>query len=758
MERFLRLATLCALVLAGTLAHPQQFYDYGFTRTQQPPVLHDGRLLSFPWAGGINSVSCAAFDLNHDTFDDLVLFEKHGNRLLTFVNNGIADSCSYTFAPSYAQQFPDMHDWVIFRDYDGDGRADIFTYGTAGITVYRNVTEGEALQFECATTQIQSLQFGQLTNLYASPDDYLAIEDVDGDGDMDILNFWLLGKYVHLHRNISMGNYGDATHLEFQLEDECWGHFEEGGEDNSILLNSSCGRKSEPTRHVGSTIVVRDLTGNGLPDMILGDIDFPNLVFLQNGGTIEDALMVAVDTLYPNAVQPIRLYSMPVLSFVDIDNDGVEELLASPADPVLNKSQDLNSVWGYRMNSYHSQYEKFTESFLQEQMIDVGSGAAPVWYDWDDDGLLDLFVGNYGQYESSVLVNGFLTSTFVSSITYYHNIGNETEPVFEWVTDDFGGLRQYGYLALHPAFGDLDGNGTTDLLCGTVDGQVLCFLNLSDNPDAPVFGAPDSDFIGHDFGDYAKPQLFDLDRDGRHDLVVGNRRGRIAYLRNISTTQASSFQLVTDTLGGVDVRDAEASYFGFCAPWFFRNANDETVLFCGSEQGEIFYYKNIDHNLDGIFQQERMAWKEEGMAWHEGQDEGLRTVPAVADLNRDGYPEVVIGNYAGGLTLFAGAVPPAVGIPQYSVAQHLSTLKTFPNPTSGMLTVEATSPIRGITVYDLSGRVVMTAGVNGIAVETRFIASLQYTINVSSLPGGLYILRAITENGVATGRFVKTGN
>ena len=109
-----------------------------------------------------------------------------------------------------------------------------------------------------------------------------------------------------------------------------------------------------------------------------------------------------------------------------------------------------------------------------------------------------------------------------------------------------------------------------------------------------------------------------------------------------------------------------------------------------------------------------------------------------------------MGNYAGGLTLFAGTPPPAVGIPQYSVTQQLSTLKTFPNPASSMMTVEATSPIREITVYDLSGRVV---------VETRCSTSLQpqCTLNVSSLPGGLYILRAITENGVATGRFVKTG-
>ena len=745
MERFLRVAVLYVLVLSGTMARPQCFYDFGFTRTQQPTVQQNSRIFSFPWGGGINSVSCSPFDLNGDNYPDLILFEKHGNRLLTFINDGIEDSCSYTLTLEYAQHFPTLHDWVIFRDYDTDGRLDIFTYGTAGITIYHNISIGTQLEFECVTTQLQSEQYGQLTNLYASPDDYLAIEDVDGDGDLDILNFWLLGKYVHLHRNYSVESYGDCNHLDFRLEDECWGHFEEGGEDNSIQLHSSCGRKGEPTRHVGSTIVVRDLTGNGLPDMVLGDIDYPNLVFLQNGGTLEDALMVAIDTLFPNPQQPVRLYSMPVLSFVDIDNDGVEELLASPSDPVLNKSQDENSVWGYHINE-HSQYEKFTENFLQNEMIDVGSGAAPVFYDWDGDGLADLFIGNYGRYEGSVLVNGFLTSTFVSSITYYHNSGTETEPAFEWVTDDFGGLRQYGYLALHPAFGDLDGNGTTDLLCGTSDGSILLFSNRNLPPSLPDFEAPNNDFISYDFGDYAKPQLFDLDYDGHTDLLVGNRRGRIAYLHNTSNTDICNFQFVTDTLGGVDVRDAEASYFGFCAPWFFRNQADETVLLCGSEQGEIFYYKNIDNNLTGTFMRSEVAWSELGADWHTYNREGLRTVPAATDLNGDGYPDMVIGNYAGGVTHFAGTTPPPINITQYPTAQTLKSLKVIPNPAHDRFTI----------VNEAEGQLVVTDATGRLMYSRKLSGESTIIVSCNGWPAGVYLCSFTTNHYQKTGKIIVT--
>ena len=78
-------------------------------------------------------------------------------------------------------------------------------------------------------------------------------------------------------------------------------------------------------------------------------------------------------------------------------------------------------------------------------------------------------------------------------------------------------------------------------------------------------------------------------------------------------------------------------------------------------------------------------------------------------------------------------------------------LVIYPNPTGGTLTVESASPIREITVYDLSGRVMMTA--NGGIVETCHGASLQ--MDVSSLQGGIYLLRVVTEKGVETGRFVK---
>ena len=85
---------------------------------------------------------------------------------------------------------------------------------------------------------------------------------------------------------------------------------------------------------------------------------------------------------------------------------------------------------------------------------------------------------------------------------------------------------------------------------------------------------------------------------------------------------------------------------------------------------------------------------------------------------------------------------------------HVSTpdaagLHLHPNPANTTLTVESDSPVREITIYDLTGRTMMT-----VNVRANDYSPLQ-TLNISSLPAGIYPLRAVTDNGVKTARFVK---
>lgn len=718
---------LLLTLLLSTASAQVDYFDYGFERNADVPVVENGQTLALPWVGGLNSVRFSEIDLNLDGVTDLLGFEKHGNRILPFLRVG----GGYQYAPQYARQFPDVHDWAILHDYDHDGRADIFTYGLASIRVFRNVS-ADSLQFELVADPLTAFYYNGYTNIYASPDDYLVVDDIDGDGHLDILNFWVMGRFVHHLRNYAAA----GEPFDFRLENECWGHFEEAADNNAVTLFSDCDNKSgdEHTRHTGSSMLLHDFDGNGLPDLLLGDVDSPYNILLYNHGTLSDARMTAQDTVWPLQM-PINLYSMPAASFVTLPGRSTPSLVVSPSDPSLTKSQDLNSVWVYDYDTDLQQFTLFQTDFLQREMMDVGSGCHPVLYDFDGDGLTDLFFGNYGQFDSAEVVNGWLESHFSSSVCYYRNTGTASEPAFTLQNRDFGNLKSFGFRALHPTFGDFDGDGLPDMLCGREDGTLVL---VPHQRLVTGTGLITEQYAGVDAGDYSTPQCFDLDGDGKGDLIVGNQRGLLSYYRNTGTSVAD-FQKITDTLGGVDMRDFTQSYFGYSVPCFYRDAQQETVLFCGGELGEVSYYKDIDENLDGLFTKVEVRMPETVGGAAVPFKEGRRVAPAVADLTGDDRPELVLGNWAGGAAFFTGAEPPVhTSVPAYPQAR----LRVWPNPVRDVVHVEGDGPLQSVTIYDLCGRVVMqVAGLSGCSAE----------VNVSALPSGVYFVR--TAAGVM--RFVR---
>lgn len=705
-------------MLLSILEAQETYYDFGFERRQNVPVVENGQALTLPWAGGLNSVRFSEIDLNLDGVPDLLGFEKHGNRLLPFLRT----NQGFLYAPQYARSFPDLHDWVILYDYNQDGKTDVFSYGLASVRVFENISE-DSLQFRLVTDPLLAFYYNGYTNIYASPDDYLVVNDIDQDGHLDILNFWVLGRYVHHLRN-----YADAGEpFDFRLENECWGHFEEAADNNVVTLFSDCESKSgdDHIRHTGSSMLLHDFDGNGLPDLLLGDVDSPYNILLYNHGTLDDARMTEQDTMFPQTM-PIVLYSMPAASFVTLPGRDVPSLVVSPSDPSLTKSQDLNSVWLYDYNAEIQQYTLTQTDFLQGEMLDVGSGCHPVLYDFNGDGLLDLFVGNYGQFDSAQVVNGWLTSFFSSSVSYYRNTGTLASPVFTLQTHDFGNLKDLGFHALHPTFSDFDGDGESDMLCGNEDGTLLLV------PHARLLtgtGNITTDFAGVDVGECSTPQCFDLDGDGKNDLIIGNRRGLLSYYRNMGNNSAD-FQKITDTLGGVDMRDYTQSYFGYSVPCFYRDLQYGTILFCAGELGEVAYYKHIDGNLDGVFEKAEANLVETINGVAHPFREGRRVSAAIDDLNGDGRPDMVLGNYAGGTAYFEGANPPAhSSVPQYARPD----VCVYPNPTSGKVVVKSLpSDFQTMEVFDFQGR--------------KIAETAQTEYNLSSCPAGFYFLRVHFHN------------
>jgi len=188
-------------VILANLFIINSFGQVSFTREDAITVLKtNGDTLKNPWAGGFNSVQFSEIDLDLDGIKDLFVFDRTGNRISTFINSGLANQITYKHDPSFIQHFPHgMTDWVLLRDYNCDGKMDIFTYSTGGMAAYKNTSTSQ-LNFTLDTSLVysdfQPDATPNMVNLYISSTDIPAIDDIDGDGDLDVLTFSILGSHV----------------------------------------------------------------------------------------------------------------------------------------------------------------------------------------------------------------------------------------------------------------------------------------------------------------------------------------------------------------------------------------------------------------------------------------------------------------------------------------------------------------------------------------------------------------------------------
>lgn len=673
--------------------------------------------LNSPWVGGLNACQFGRMDLDNDGKKDLLVFDRHGNRLCCFLNKGEAGEIDYQYTVEYNKDFPKLNDWAIFADYDGDGKEDIFTFsnGWAGIKVYRNVSVDGHIGFQLVKyPYLSSWQGGGEVNILATNADYPAIVDLDGDGDLDILTFSVMGTFIEKHLNLSMERYGCLDSLVFERTDPCWGRVAESDEDNVMYLDTCLfgyGIKviEDGFRHRGATVSVRDVTGDGLLDLVLADVDYPGLTLLVNGGDSEKALMVS-QLDFPQR-DPVLLPSMPVPYFTDIDNDGDDDLLVSPFDPDPMACDGMESIWLYLNHGTNEipDFQLYKRSFLQDAMLDFGTGSFPVVVDWNGDGLKDMVVGTITE----------------NSLMWLKNTGTPTAPLFR-ITEflfDFG-----VYTGLIPAFYDLDGDGRLELLTGTAEGNLLLF-----DHDGTLL---DDDYLHYDKVCSA-PCFFDVDQDGAVDLVVGNETGKLSFYKGV--TQQSTLR--DDEWGGVDVRDYSISYYGYSVPTLFQSG-DEILLAVGSESGKVFLYDGITTDEDALFHEASERWS--ALCDDMPETFGMRSSSALTDLDNDGRLDIVVGNFSGGLQLFNAMIP--INNLEIAEQQEDGEVLVFPNPVDTQChIVSQTECIKKVSLVDLFGRV----------LQEQTVGGKECLMEVADLHSGVYLLRLTLERGVVNRIFLK---
>lgn len=731
-----------------------QYFKLGFQRNDSVEVLkQNGIAYENPWAGGLNNCQFFEVDLDLNGTLDLIVFDKHGNKTLPFLRFNDCGFTGFYFAPQYNDLLPKFSSWVNSFDYNLDEQMDIVTYTMGGARVFKNTSETSFSLQEVKSRLYSDYGTGNPINLFISEADYPGFADINLDGAIDVVNFWALGKYVEYHQSTAVSLFSSFDSLSFKLNSSCWGSFEENESSNILQLNSDCQSKNsnlDNQRHSGSTMLLIDLNGDNKKDIVIGDVDYPHLISLINGGTSDTAIMVSQDTLFPTPSKPVRLFSMPAAFSIDFDFDNTPDLLVSPFDLSRNKAENKNSIWAYKNTGTRTNpvYSFVQSNFLQDRMIELGSGAYPSLADVNGDGLLDLVVGNWGAYDSSNYIGSFLYSYYTASIALFLNIGTAQTPKYQLVDTNFANYRTIQKKGSTPTLGDIDGDGDVDMLVGDETGKLTFYKNNATPTQIPTFDPPVAYYQNIRTHSFSAPQLFDLNKDGKLDLVIGDSLGKIHYYQNIGTTSNPQFQLVTDTLGGVNVRNSQVSYYGFSTPCFFRK-NDTTYLMVGSESGYLFSYENIDGNLTGSF-----TVVEDSAFFVRNQlrvpmYEGVRSGVAIANINSDLYPDLVLGNFSGGLTLFSGTPPPplSIDIPETAKAITNQKISIYPNPSIDFIQIEGLDNLHlplSFSIYNTLNQEVMS----GVITKEP--------ISVSTLKSGFYLFKINSkENFGKIATFIK---
>ena len=711
-----------------------------FNRIDTITVFQNNNRLPMAFCGGQNFLVVSDIDLDFDGKKDLFLFDRSGDKISTLINTGISDSVNYQYAHEFIKKFPKLSNWALLRDYNCDGKEDIFASTNAGMKVYLNTSSpATGISFSPATSLLYAYftenPLSQYLNLYVSPVDIPAIYDIDEDGDLDILTFDFAGTKMSLFKNHSMEWYGHCNSLEaYVLTDDCWGDFSENFSNNDVTLDVCRGlneaeqitERSNSTRHSGSCTLCAEFTGDGQKELVLGDISFSNLTLLINDGTGTTSNIIAQDNTFPSNNVPVNLPLFPCAYYVDVNNDGNRDLLASAN--AGGCSANIQNLWYYENtaqdDSVHFEYRQ--NALFIDQMIDVGEGAFPTFTDYDQDGLTDLVVGNFG----------YLTTNcnYQSKLMLLRNSGTAIQPEFNLITRDFASLSSLNLTNIVPTFGDLDGDGDDDMVIGESNGRLYYYINTAASGLPASYQINSSLFNGLDVGNFATPQLVDLNRDGKLDLVVGEGNGNLNFFPNTGTQSQPLFASVplTDSLGKVNVTPIN-TITGYSAPAFFK-VNGEFHLIVGSSSGYFYHYTNIDSNLSGAFTLSDDSFQD---IW-----EGIRSSPCVHDFDNDEEPDMIVGNYCGGLHFYIGDITQSV-----PAAPQKIDFKIYPNPSSGYFQIQLPEGINpsetSITVFNQIGQKVY---------ETK--GGLQ--LNMTDFKDGFYLVHLNYQGSVSHQKLIKS--
>jgi hypothetical protein len=317
-------------------------------------------------------------------------------------------------------------------DFNNDGWPDMYITGYGASKLYLNNGKGSFIDVT-ARAGVDNKRWGTSAAFF----------DYDNDGYLDLfvcnyLNFDPDGKvacdffegrpYCYLNKF-----KGSPSVLYHNNRD---GTFTDVSEKAGIAQHSG----------KGLGVIAFDYDNDGRMDIFEANDGVPNFLFHNNGdGTFSEVALEADCALDPNGA----VRGGMGVDAEDLDGDGYQDIF------VTNFSQQTNAFWH---NNGNGTFDETTNELGLGKISYVMSGFGTRFFDYNNDGLVDLFVLNGHPFEP---INKVIPETTYAEPPFlFENTGKG----FRDVAALHGAPLKKSYLGRGLAVGDIDNDGDSDLL------------------------------------------------------------------------------------------------------------------------------------------------------------------------------------------------------------------------------------------------------------------------------------------------------
>jgi hypothetical protein len=251
---------------------------------------------------------------------------------------------------------------------------------------------------------------------------------------------------------------------------------------NTITIDDSHNFYSDFFTYNGAGVAVGDVDGDGLQDLFFAGNMVSSRLYLNRGA------MRFEDVTESAGVATGRWATGPAM--VDIDGDGDLDIYVAVSGPEWTPPEDRANLLFVNNGD-----GTFAESAVAYGIADTGFTTHSVFFDYDLDGDLDLFLlanspGEFGRGETGRLEFGHRSANPAGFDQLYRNDGDGT---FSNVSEEAGVLRRLGY-GLGVVAADLNRDGWPDLyVSNDITPNDVLYINNGDG----TFTDRGAEWLGH---------------------------------------------------------------------------------------------------------------------------------------------------------------------------------------------------------------------------------------------------------------------